>query len=65
MSRGARSPVFKRVFETARQQHDWLDKLATAQQLDKALDTFVLGGKPRRRSSSRFSRAASTSCSPR
>lgn len=43
VSRARNSPIFKKLFKLAREQHAWLDTLASAQPLEKQVDTIVVG----------------------
>jgi len=44
VARARRSPIFKKVFEAARQKNDTLDDLASTLAVDKLVDTIVIGG---------------------
>jgi hypothetical protein len=44
VARARRSPIFKKVFEAARQKNDTLDSLASSLAVDKLVDTIVIGG---------------------
>ena len=41
VARSRNSPIFKKLFKLARENHAWLDTLATAQPVDKLIDTIV------------------------
>jgi hypothetical protein len=44
VARARGSQIFKKLFKLAREQNAWLDTLATAQPVEKQVDTMVLGG---------------------
>lgn len=44
IARARKSPIFKKVFEAARQKNDTLDSLASSLAVDKLVDTVVIGG---------------------
>ncbi|HSD88746.1 MAG TPA: hypothetical protein VLB44_14560 [Kofleriaceae bacterium] len=44
VARARKSPIFKKVFEAARQKNDTLDGLASSLAVDKLVDTIVIGG---------------------
>lgn len=44
VARARSSPVFKKLFKLAREQHAALDTLAATQPVEKLVDTIVLGG---------------------
>lgn len=43
LSRARNSPIFKKLFKLAREQITWLDTLASAQPIEKQVDTIVIG----------------------
>ncbi len=46
VSRARGSQMFKKLLQLAREQNTWLDTLASAQPIDKQVDTLVIGGNP-------------------
>src|SRR5512139_1469630 len=43
LARARNSPIFKKLFKLAREQITWLDTLASAQPIEKQVDTIVIG----------------------
>ncbi len=43
VARARNSPIFAKLFQLARDKQAWLDTLASAQPIDKQIDTIVLG----------------------
>lgn len=46
VARARNSPIFKKLFQIARDNHAWFDTLAAAQPVEKLVDTIVIGATP-------------------